>query len=119
MLDVLLTIAKLHTYSLPQQEHESGMHPATNHQLSRHVAVQAQEALLDVVWGLDELALPGCAAGLGDMVRGRSLDCRQLPYTDQTGKARVQCTSVQAPHDHQLLEHTCSVSCRSGHQDHA
>ena len=30
--------------------------------------MQAQEALLDVVWGLDELALPGCAAGLGDLV---------------------------------------------------
>ena len=44
------------------------MHPATIHQLSRQVALQAQEALLDVVWGLDELALPGCAAGLGDLV---------------------------------------------------
>ena len=30
--------------------------------------MQVQLALLDVVWGLDELALPGCAASLGDLV---------------------------------------------------
>ena len=34
----------------------------------RFLDVQVQEALLDVVWGLDEEALPGCAAGVGDMV---------------------------------------------------
>ena len=35
-----------------------------------HSAVhgQAQTALLDVLWGLEEQALPGCAAGLGDLV---------------------------------------------------
>ena len=32
------------------------------------LALQTQEALLDVVWGLDEQALPGCAASLGDLV---------------------------------------------------
>ena len=30
--------------------------------------LQAQQALLDVVWGLEEQALPGCAASLGDLV---------------------------------------------------
>ena len=42
---------------------------AAFHAAEMPVRTQAQEALLDVLWGLDEQALPGCAAGLGDLVR--------------------------------------------------
>ena len=31
--------------------------------------MQTQESLLEVLWSLDEQALPGCATGLGPMVR--------------------------------------------------
>ena len=45
----------------------------TGEMMKAYFDLQVQEALLDVVWGLDEQALPGCAAGLGDLVCFQSI----------------------------------------------
>ena len=58
-------------------------------------AMQVQQALLDVIWGLDEQALPGCAASLGDLVRPPTEQCVQ-----------------QAPLD--MLSRTCFHPCTAG-----
>ena len=49
----------------------SGMQvlPACKHVAEVPLWLQTQKALLDVLWGLDEQALPGCAAGHDPMVR--------------------------------------------------
>ena len=47
--------------------------PACKHTAEMASWLQTQEALLEVLWSLDEQALPGCAAGLGPQVRTLSL----------------------------------------------
>ena len=55
----------------------------------RHQTFQVQEALLDVVWGLDEQALPGCAVGLGDMVSYPGCPPRHIGHLGACGTAAL------------------------------
>ena len=71
-----------------------------DHQHTRRVALQVQLALLDVVWGLDELALPGCAASLGDLVCDQGLKllfAGQETGWDAMGR-QLPCYRTSQPH---------------------
>ena len=76
------------------------------------VGCQAQEALLKVVSGLDELALPGCATALGDLVSpcllpSLSMRCDGVLVV-QPGSDHQACKLSRVP---SMCEHRCCAMC--------